>query len=280
MTITSQQRETFARDGYLVLPGFYDVQAQVAPIREGARAIVEALAAEHGVDAPCATAEEAMGPGLMALAKANRAYAGEVYDAVKQIPAFMQLVADPRNSEVFEVLRDGSRAGLAAGGYGIRIDLPAEDKFRALWHQEFPAQLRSPDGIVFWSPLVEITPDLGPVQICEGSHAGGMAPVYSDDGGIGKTGAYALRLENEEALLAKYEHVAPLSNPGDLILMDFMTLHQSGANRSTTPRWSMQFRYFNFANPVGRKIAWKGSFASGVDFADVMPELRARKADA
>ncbi|SOH95595.1 Phytanoyl-CoA dioxygenase (PhyH) [Monaibacterium marinum] len=277
MNITSVQRDAFARDGFLVLRGFYDVDQEVAPIREGARQIVEALAAEHGVDAPCATAEEAMGPGLMALAQADRAFAGEVYDAVKQIPAFMQLVSDRRNSTVFEALREGSTAGLAAGGYGVRIDLPAENKFRALWHQEFPAQLRSPDGIVFWSPLLEITQELGPVQIGKGSHQGGIAPVYEDDGGVGKSGAYALRLANEEALLAKYEHVAPLSQPGDLILMDFLTLHQSGVNRSAGPRWSMQFRYFNFAHPVGRRIAWKGSFAAGVDFATVMPELAATK---
>ncbi|MEM9012106.1 MAG: phytanoyl-CoA dioxygenase family protein [Pseudomonadota bacterium] len=276
MMLDREVLEHFCAKGYAVLPGFYDAATQIAPIHEGIRFIVEALAEKYGVTASTGTVEEALGPGLVALGQADRRYVSEVYDAVKQIPAFMALVADPRNAAIFEALRPGAQAGLAAGGYGIRIDLPAEETFRALWHQEFPAQLRSPDGIVFWSPLVEITPELGPVQICEGSHAEGLVPVYQDDGGVGKSGAYALRLTDEEARLARYAHVAPLSRPGDLILMDFMTLHQSGRNVASVPRWSMQFRYFNFADPVGRRLSWKGSFAAGVDFSDVMPELAAK----
>lgn len=265
--------EQFAREGYTIIRGFYDFETQVAPIREGARQIIEALARKYGVDAPTATADEAMGPGYLALAKANRAWGGEVYDAVKQIPAFMRLVSDVRNDEVFAALRPGSEPGLAAGGYGIRIDSPKEDKFRALWHQEFPAQLRSADGVVFWSPLVEVSADLGPVQLAVGSHAEGMVPVWQDDGGIGKSGAYALRLDREAERLARYEHAAPETKPGDLILMDFLTLHQSGENIADRPRWTMQWRMFNFADPIGVKLSWKGSFAAGQSFADVLPEL-------
>lgn len=71
----------------------------------------------------------------------NHSWGGEVYDAVKQIPAFMRLVSNAANDEVFSVLRPGSVPGLAAGGYGIRIDNPGEEKFRAQWHQEFSSQL-------------------------------------------------------------------------------------------------------------------------------------------
>jgi hypothetical protein len=231
------------------------------------------VAERHGVDAPCATPDEAMREGIMAIARANRAWAGEVYDAVKQIPAFMRLVSHAANADVFRTLRPGSEPGLAAGGYGIRIDFPSEDKYRAYWHQEFPAQLRSADGIVYWSPLLPVSAEMGPVEICPGSQAEGIVPVRHDDGGAGKAGAYALRLDGEAERLARYPHIAPPSEPGDLILMDFLTLHQSGANRAAHPRWSMQFRMFNFNDPLGQRIGWKGSFAEGVDFAQVLPEL-------
>lgn len=266
----------FETDGYTILPGFYDIEAQVAPIQRGIRRIVELVATQHGLEVPCNTPEEAMRDGIMAIAAANRAWAGEVYDAVKQIPAFMQLVSNDANADLFRVLRPGSEPGLAAGGYGIRIDFPSEDKYRAYWHQEFPAQLRSPDGIVFWSPLLPVTAEMGPVEICPGSQKEGIVPVVQDDGGVGKTGAYALRLDGEAERLAKYDHIAPLSDPGDLILMDFLTLHQSGPNRAAYPRWSMQFRWFNFNHPIGQRIAWKGSFAAGVNFVDVLPELAVR----
>ncbi|WP_375552077.1 MULTISPECIES: phytanoyl-CoA dioxygenase family protein [Rhodophyticola] len=261
--------------GYTLIPEFYNVSDDIAPIQEGIRKIVELMLKKYRVSAPCGTHEEAMTLGYPALIRENRAWGGEVYDAIKQIPAFVRLVSTARNDEVFKALRSGSVPGLAAGGYGIRIDNPSEDKFRALWHQEFPAQLRSVDGMVFWSPLLQMTPDMGPVQIAVGSHSGGLVPVYEDDGGIGKSGAYALRLDSEAEHLAQYDIVAPCTNPGDLVLMDFLTLHQSGANVSNRPRWSMQFRYFNFQDPIGIKIGWAGSYAAGQRFEDILPELKA-----
>ena len=265
--------QNFTKDGYCLISDFYDVKTQIEPIQRDIQRIVAIVAEEHGVDAPCGNPHEAMTSGIMAIASANRAWAAEVYDAVKQIPTFMQLVSHEKNVEIFNKLRPGSTPGLAAGGYGIRIDFPSDDKYRTFWHQDFPAQLRSPDGVVFWTPLLPVTPEMGPVKLCIGSHADGIVPVVNDDGGACKTGAYALRLHDEENRLSRYNQTAPLSKPGDLILMDFLTLHQSGINRSVYPRWSIQFRWFNYEHPVGRRIAWVGSFASGVDFYKVMPEL-------
>jgi len=50
-------------------------------------------------------------------------------------------------------------------------------------------------------------------------------------------------------------------------------LHASGHNRSLRSRWSMQLRYFNFNDPTGRSYGWKGSYAAGVDFRQIHPEL-------
>ena len=126
---------------------------------------------------------------------------------------------------------------------------------------------------MFWSPLVSIFPELGPVEIAVGSQAEGMVPVWKDDAGIGKAGAYALRLDREQERLARYSHAAPLTNPGDLIVMDFLTLQQSGENVSDRSRWSMQWRMFNFANPLGVRLSWRGSFAAGQSFETALPEL-------
>jgi ectoine hydroxylase-related dioxygenase (phytanoyl-CoA dioxygenase family) len=147
------------------------------------------------------------------------------------------------------------------------------ERFRAQWHQEFPAQLRSLDGAVFWSPLIDMTPAMGPVQVLPGSQAEGLLNTYNDPAGVGKSAAYALFLENEEQIVAKYPKMEPLLAPGDLIIMNFLLLHQSGYNVSDRPRWSMQFRYFNFADRVGTAIGWKGSFAAGVDFREVLKDI-------
>lgn len=271
--IPASASDEFARKGYTMLPQFYDAQSDIAPIQEGIRVILELLCRKYDVAAPTDTAWNAMTKAYPALIAKNRAWGGEVYDAVKQIPAFMQLVTKAVNLTVFAAMRPGAIPGIAAGGYGIRIDNPGEEKFRAQWHQEFPGQLRSIDGIVFWTPLLPVTPDMGPVQIASGSHAEGVIPVYRNDAGVGKTGAYALFMDRAEERLARYEQVAPLTKPGDLILMDFLTMHQGGHNVSAMPRWSIQFRLFNFADPIGTRIGWCGSFAAGVDFSKILPEL-------
>ncbi|WP_426123913.1 phytanoyl-CoA dioxygenase family protein [Pararhizobium sp. PWRC1-1] len=272
-TISSAAREEFAQKGYTILPNFYDADRDIAPILEDIRIIIALICKKYGVEASTETSYEAMTTAYRALIAKNRSWGGEIYDAIKQIPSFMRLVSYGANDDVFRALRPGSIPGIAAGGYGMRIDNPGEEKFRAQWHQEFPSQLRSLDGVVFWTPLLPVTADMGPVQIAEGSHAEGLIPVYSDDAGVGKFGAYALHLDNAEERLSRYKHVAPLSKPGDLVLMDFLTMHQSGHNISSIPRWSIQFRYFNYAEPVGVRIGWQGSFAAGVDFAQVLPEL-------
>lgn len=269
----TERCEALMRDGYVVLRKFYDRQRDVAPILDGVRDIVRLVAQRHGVTVRCSTPHEAMCAGYSDLISIDRSWGGEVYDAVKQIPAFVGLVAAPRNAELFEELKPNTIPGLAAGGYGIRIDNPDEERFRAPWHQEFPAQLRSLDGLVYWSPLLAVSPLMGPVEIAIGSHSEGMIPVFVDPGPEGKAGAYALRIDKESERLARYRRVAPLTEPGDLIVLDFLTLHQSGENRADRPRWTMQFRYFNFADPTGIKIGWRGSFASGEDFGHILPNL-------
>jgi hypothetical protein len=273
--LSAQQMAQFHEQGVLVVPGFYEREADLLPVQRGIHDVVGEVMRRHGIpdgrgpfDAPHFDA------GYNELIRRDRKLGGEVYDAVKQIPSFVRLVAHPAHEALVRQLRQGAVPGIAAGGYGIRIDNPFEDKFRAMWHQEYPAQLRSLDGLVFWSPLVPVTEELGPVDFCLGSHRDGPRPVrLADPDNAGRSGAYALMLDREPELLARYPHAAPLTQPGDLVLIDFLVLHASGHNRGQRSRWTMQFRYFNFAEPTGRAHGWRGSYAAGVDFRAVHPEL-------
>ncbi|NMY52320.1 phytanoyl-CoA dioxygenase family protein [Pseudomonas sp. WS 5011] len=272
--LTSEQIAEFERTGILILRDFYS-ECDIDAVQRGIYNVIGQVMIRHGVaDQRAAYEAQSFDEGYLDLIKVNRAWGGEVYDAVKQIPAFMRLVAHPSHELLFSQLRQGSMPGIAAGGYGIRIDCPFEDKYRAMWHQEYPAQLRSVDGLVFWSPLVKVTEALGPVVLCPESHKLGPLPVFNaDPEGAGRTGAYALMIKDEQHYLDQYAKTAPLTSPRDLVIIDFMLLHCSGYNKSDRARWSMQFRYFNFADPIGRSHGWKGSYAAGVDFRDIHPEL-------
>lgn len=273
--LTKEQVKEFNEYGYIVIKGFYDREIEIEPIQYGIWQILKILFEKYHIGiSPQEFSPDAFDYGYQKLIAVNRRYGGEVYDAIKQVPAFMRLVALNKNENVFMQLRNVSTPAIAAGGYGIRIDNPHEEKYRSLWHYEYRDQLRSTDGIVFWSPLVKLTAQMGPVQICPRSHLDGLRRSYSrDPENPEKTGAYAMRIENEEDLITQYGVVAPLSEPGDLVLMDFLTLHSSGVNISDRSRWSMQFRYFSFEDHSGISINWAGCVANGIQLKDIHPEL-------
>jgi hypothetical protein len=273
--LAPDQIEEFNQTGLLIIKGFYDYERDVVPVQRGIHDIIGQVMKLHHIEDPRESFDpENFDDGYLELIRTDRSWGGEIYDAVKQLPAFYRLISNPAHEMLFRQIRSNSIPGIAAGGYGIRIDNPLEEKFRALWHQEYPAQLRSLDGLVFWSPLVPVTPILGPVKFCPGSHREGPLPVYvGDPDQSGRSGAYSLVLHDEERILGKYQQVAPLTSPTDLVIIDFLVLHASGNNHGARSRWTMQFRYFNFADPVGRSHAWKGSFAAGVDFRAIHPEL-------
>lgn len=272
--LSPQQVDAFFRDGFLVLRGFYDVAIDIEPIQRGIHRIIALVCAREGLPCPQEFSPATFDSGYATLIKKNRALGGVVYDAAKQLTAFTRWVNHPDHERIVSQLRKSDTIGVCAGGSGIRIDNPGEERFRAEWHQEYPAQLRSMDGVNFWSPLVAVTDEVGPVEFCPGSHALGPLQVHlSNRGNPDKSGAYGLTIKDRDEIVSRFPIAAPPTDPGDLVILDFLTLHQSGHNRSNRARWSMQARYFNFLESTGLRIGWKGSFAAGVDFADVHPEL-------
>ena len=272
--LAPEQIAQFKRDGFLLIRNFYSME-QIEPICLRAYNIIGQVIDEYNLPVTRNPyAYETFDDGYLDVININRRYGGVIYDAVKQIPAFLKLVAEPQNETLFNLLRPGATAGVAAGGFGIRINNPFEEKYRAAWHQEYIGQLRSLNGLVFWSPLIQVQPEHGPVDILIESHHAGLLPLIKNHSDIpGQTGGYAARLYNEHSVVTKYSMVAPCITLGDVLIMDFMVLHRSGQNISTRALWSMQFRWFDFSEPVGRKHNWIGSYAAGIDFSDIHPEL-------
>lgn len=272
--LTRTEIDDFHRDGFVLIRGFYDIEAEIRPIQSAIAEIIALVRASNGLSAELPDSVVNFDYQFADLIAHDRRLGAVVYDAVKQIPAFVRLVCSQGHEAVYKQLRGSDLVGVAGGGYGIRIDNPGEERFRADWHQEYPAQLRSADGAVFWSPLVAVEADMGPVRVCVGSQAEGLVPVVTrDPDHPDKAGAYGLILSDRAARVARYPQVAPLTSPGDLLIMDFLTLHASGHNTSNRSRWSMQSRLFNFREPTGVKHGWQGSYAAGTDFAAIHPEL-------
>lgn len=271
--LTADQRAAFREQGFVLLPAFYDLETEIRPIQHALYQLIGLVAADHGLPLerpPFAPAT--FDAGYNALIARERSVGSAVYDAAKLIPAFLRLLAGGHNERLFAAMRDTDAVGIGAGSFGIRIDNPREEQFRSQWHQEFLYQPQSLDGMVFWSPLVEIRPELGPVEVCVGSHRDGLC-VYRKGGKYAnKPGAYSIGLANEATVVSRYSRAAPLTRPGDLLILDYLTLHQSGFNVSERSRWSMQFRLFNFREPTGRKLGWKPSVTAGTSIETLFPQ--------
>lgn len=259
----------FHENGYVVLENYFNIEAEIRPIQLAIYEIVGLIMRRHSVHIE---REDFNGDnfdsGFLHLIQKNRDFGSEVYDQAKQIPAFLRLICSQKSDDLFREIRNTDLSGIGAASYGIRIDNPKEEAFRSQWHQEFTFQPQSKDGIVLWTPLLPITQHLGPVQICVKSHQDGLRK-FARGGAYGeKAGAYQMGLENEAEVISGYDIVAPLTKPGDLLLMDFCTIHQSGFNVADRSRWSIQHRFFNFREATGVKLGWKGSVTSGVSIED------------
>ena len=272
--LNDAQINKFHEDGFLILESFYDLQL-INDIRQSIYKIIDILIDHHDLDIKKSIFR--MGyfdDAYIKLLNIDRAYGGVIYDAVKQIPAFNRLVNCEKNQLLFSLLRPKSLPSVAAGGHGIRINNPSEEKYIAPWHQEYPAQLRSISGLVFWSPLYDVKLENGPVVLAKSSHKQGVLPVYFDRGA---TDVYALKIHEVSMILEKYDLVQPILKAGDLIVMDFCTVHRSGENKSNRALWSMQFRWFDMLEETGVNNNWQGSFAAGAKFQDLHPELLIEK---
>lgn len=271
--LNDQQKREFFENGVVVIKNFYDVESEIRPIQKAIYQIIGLVMQRHSVSIVRDPFEgDNFDSGYLELIAINRDFGGEVYDLVKQIPSFLRLIATTKTEQLFCHLRNTDAPGVGAASYGIRIDNPYEDQFRSQWHQEFLFQPQSLDGIVFWTPLLQVTADMGPVIVCPKSHKDGLCVYSKSKAYANKIGAYKIGINDEDAVVARYDKIAPLTSPGDLILMDFLTIHQSGFNTSHRSRWSIQSRFFNYKEETGMRIGWKASVTAGTDVEKIFPD--------
>lgn len=278
--LSESELDSFHKNGYLIIRGFYDSKNEIEPIQKGIYNIVQLIIEQNNLNITQPSfSPTTFDEGYNKLIKVNRSLGGVVYDAIKQIPAFMRLVSHKKNERLMQQLRETENVAVGAGSYGIRIDNPNEAQHLTLWHQEYPTHLGSVDGVIFWSPLVSITQNMGPVKVIPGSHKEGIRPLVIQDPELKASRnnyqelAKNLVIADIDNLLGNNTICSPLTNAGDLLIMDYKTVHSSSENTSHRSRWTMQLRYFNFEEKTGKSNNWIGGIAMGNSILDVHPEL-------
>ena len=211
---------------------------------------------------------------VLALAARDRGALAQVYDAVRKLLPFWSTLGGEAVTGAVRRLLATDEVGVVFRGAGIRLDLPDEDRWRSAWHQEYHSQISSERALVAWFGLVPVTLDMGPVQILPGSHREGVLPVRAlDPLNRAKDYTRTFEIAGMDALLARYETAEHETGAGDVVFIDFRTVHQSGFNRSAgKSRVTCQVRYFDMSDPAAVARGWCGGWQENRNFVEIHPE--------
>jgi ectoine hydroxylase-related dioxygenase (phytanoyl-CoA dioxygenase family) len=98
-------------------------------------------------------------------------------------------------------------------------------------HQDWPSTQGSLNGLTVWIPLINITNELGPLEVVPGSHL------------LGKL--EHIEIEGVPVLSQNNWNFLPIPmDVGDVLVFSNFLIHRSGTNLTENKiRWSVHFRY-------------------------------------
>jgi len=163
-----------------------------------------------------------------------------LYDSTQTSASIMELLTSELIAKYSASLLDTKNNELCITEGMIRMDAPGDKRNIAGWHQEI-SYLRN-NGLVIWIPLSDITPDLGPLQVCPKSHHEGELKVVQNKNLPGDVSTVSVD-EVEPEYIAKYSIMDVEIKKGDVLFFDTELFHRSGVNTSNRIRFSCQIRH-------------------------------------
>lgn len=245
-----QLRERLEQDGYLLLRGLHDAD-QVLQVRRG---ILERLNERGLLDASAPLMDGIALPGLKTTASVRA-------NADLKSPALCDLLYSDRAHRFFERL-----FGEIAQPYQYQWLRAAGPGAGSPIHADLPYMGRgSPRVRTLWTPLGRMTPDMGPLAICLGSHRWPEVRgtyAHSDVDRDRHTGVFT---DDAAELVDRFggRWATTTFEPGDVVVLGMYTLHGSLTNTSNRFRISCDTRYQPAAEPMDER--WSGDEPTGHD---------------
>lgn len=204
--------------------------------------------------------------GFMELNHLDRRHGAVIYDAVQRLAPKLWLAGNEQIVTVSRMLMQTNTL-MCSDPNDLRVDQPLEDRFLFKWHQDFPYTPNSPDAVVFWIPLHDVTPDSGCLRIAVASHHA-VLPVKILRG-RSKTRNIEL---DDPTVVNRYQHLDVPLALGDALIFSNLLLHKSQVNQAENTRWTIQIRYANYENQESVDCDWPGNVARGYRFEKLYPE--------
>ena len=185
---------------------------------------------------------------LVKLRKKNKKNFGLLFDSLQTLgKAYEALNSKKILNKISFFLKVKSNL-LTFTDAAIRLDAPNDKRNSLGWHQDssYCRQNRNgTNGIVLWSPLVEVRKCMGRLQFIEQSHSAGSLHIPKKKNKKFKT----QQREVPRKIIDEFKKISEIDlSVGDALLLNLDIFHRSGINKSQEFRISLLGRYHNMVS--------------------------------
>ena len=190
-----------------------------------------------------------------------------IYNTCKKLPSFFKIISHNQTYNICKFLMGSKNIGILNHGFGIRIDFPRDNFWKARLHQDYTSQLGSPNGIVIYSAFDSVSKKQGPVILYKGSHNPGIFKTLTNYKKVKQKKTYdPYYIDIKKYELKRFKKFHLVLRERDMALFDFRMLHESGNNFSNKIRWSAIHRIFDLSHKDAIKNFFKGGMKESVLF--------------
>jgi len=162
--------------------------------------------------------------------------------AAQKIPIFYQLALSKKIIDLIKGL--GLKHPVISQEPILMLDNQKTSRTTGDWktppHQDWRSRQGSLNAVTMWIGLVNVSPELGPVEIIPGSHLKGLLPANDDE--------WFLHVKKE--FVDDTNFVSMPVDAGDAMIFSHFLVHRSGINQTDNFRCSLQFRYDDLLEPT------------------------------
>jgi hypothetical protein len=241
MKLSAGQLETYRREGYLHLPAVLNVDEIRAIHREARQVFCQQLIA-RGILQAAPESDEQIDEAMAELFQRDLPVFMNCGKQAQHLISLHRLALDERLVDL--VKQVGIEWPNICTRPVLYFNSPRLAKSEVYWrvfpHQDWRSMQGSLDSVVIWLPLIDLPPELGPLEVLPGSHLDGLV-TRDVVNGFGKVDDRYLDGKRFESL--------PCS-VGEVVLFSSFLIHRSGTNSAPAIRWSCHFRYNNLAEPT------------------------------
>ena len=168
---------------------------------------------------------------------------GAIYDSLKTSLTLTQLVSDDKIVDNVAKFLNVKPSDISISEPMCRLDVPNDKRNALEWHQErsfFPQNRDGSHSLVCWIPLTNVTEEMGTIHISPESHKGGLIIPERNEK---KNGSSTRQISVPEEHIKKYEDLTVPVDVGDVVFLNMLLFHRSGANISDKIRYAVQARF-------------------------------------